>query len=229
MRAAQRPVIAEGDPRCDSTAAAVASTLTWGHSGCRALSSVLKREQYAKPPLTLDPTVYPEARLPRGPELFASQLVNFAQYFDWQWARSVAGRDPVFGGARPLVSLLMVLLGLLALTALYRRDRAAALLLGALFLTLSLGLVLYLNFKYGFSLARPRFPEWSMHEVRERDYFFILGFSLWGVLAGMGLAAVWQWAGGALEKRPRQILVGRIARNLLRLADSPDLGMITAV
>ncbi|HEX9108705.1 MAG TPA: hypothetical protein VF832_15780, partial [Longimicrobiales bacterium] len=182
---------------CDSAAAAVASTLTWGHAGCASLSSVLKREQYGKPPLTLDPTLYPRESLPRGPELFASQLVNFAQYFDWQWGRSVAGREPVFGGARPLITLVVLLLGFLGLVGVWRRDRAAGLLLASLFLTLSLGLVVYLNFKYGFSLENARFPDWDMHEVRERDYFFLLGFSLWGVLAGIGLAAAWLKASAA--------------------------------
>ena len=57
--------------------------------------------------------------------------------------------------------------------------------------TLTLGLVYYLNFKYGFSLA-PEITDLSLHEVRERDYFFIAAFALWGALAGMGLA--WAWA-----------------------------------
>ena len=53
-----------------------------------------------------------------------------------------------------------------------------------------MGLVYYLNFKYGYSLA-PEVTQRALHEVRERDYFFIAGFGLWGVLAGMGLA--WGW------------------------------------
>src|SRR5690606_39597248 len=32
----------------------------------------------------------------------------------------------------------------------------------------------------------------EMHEVRERDYFFIVGFSVWGLWAGLGIAALWQ-------------------------------------
>ncbi len=200
LRAAQRPVIGEGDPRCDSAFSAVASVATWGHAGCTRLSAVLRREQYPKPALSLDPTVYPDARLPRGPGLVASQLVNYAQYFDWQWARSVAGERPVFGGARPLFTLVVLVLGLLGALTGRRRDAAATVLMGLLFLTLSLGLVFYLNFKYGWALERLRFPDPSMHEVRERDYFFLIGFSLWGVWAGLGLAELWRRAGARLER-----------------------------
>jgi hypothetical protein len=41
-----------------------------------------------------------------------------------------------------------------------------------------------------------------MREVRERDYFFIASFHLWGFLVGMGLAGAWRWAAGRTpEKR----------------------------
>src|SRR5690606_18714524 len=53
-----------------------------------------------------------------------------------------------------------------------------------------LGLTFYLNFKYGYTWNLPVPIEWR--EVRERDYFFIVGFSVWGVWAGIGLAALWQ-------------------------------------
>ncbi len=227
IRAAQRPVISEGDPRCDSVASALTSVYTWGHAGCRALSEDLQRKQYAKPPISVDPTTYPDAVVPRGPRLIASQLESFAQYFDWQWARGVAGRDEVFGGARPLVSLLVLLLGVLGLATLWRRDRAGAVLLGGLFLTLSLGLVAYLNFKYGFALERARFPDPELHEVRDRDYFFLLGFSVWGVLAGMGLARIWREASDAVARRlPAAAAAGWLGRPAAaRLAVAPLLAL----
>ncbi|MGH7462735.1 MAG: hypothetical protein ACREMA_17130, partial [Longimicrobiales bacterium] len=31
--------------------------------------------------------------------------------------------------------------------------------------------------------------------MRERDYFFIVSFSIWGVWAGIGVAALWKWIG----------------------------------
>jgi hypothetical protein len=48
-----------------------------------------------------------------------------------------------------------------------------------------------MNFKYGFSIQPPPGGE---QEVRERDYFFIVSFSLWGLWAGMGIAALWREA-----------------------------------
>jgi hypothetical protein len=89
------------------------------------------------------------------------------------------------------LALLYGLLGFAGLWAVFRTDRRAALYLGVLAGTLTLGLVYYLNFRYGFSLA-PEVQDLRLHEVRERDYFFVAGFGLWGVLAGLGLA--WCWA-----------------------------------
>lgn len=215
IRAELRPLISEGEPTCESVAVAVQSVYTWGDGGCEALSSVLRREQYDKPPVTLDPTVYPRQKLPRGPALLASQLVNYGQYFDWQWGRSIAGHDPLFGGIRPLVTLLFLALGLAGARAHWRRDRPGAVYLGTLFLTLSVGLVLYLNFKYGYSIAVEHFPDSYQREVRERDYFFIVGFSVWGLWAGLGLASLWRRLSRALADHVR----------LPRLAATPVLAL----
>ncbi len=226
IRAAQRPIISEGDPRCRTVTGALASAFTWGHAGCPALSFTLQRKQYAKPPISVDPTTYPDAVVPRGPGLIASQLESYAQYFDWQWARGVAGKDPVFGGARPIASLLILALGLLGLAGLWRRDRSGAVLAGGLFLTLSLGLVAYLNFKYGWALERARFPNPELHEVRDRDYFFLVGFSVWGVLAGIGLARLWQEAGDAVARRMPVAAGSLLARPATaRLALAPLLAL----
>ena len=48
-----------------------------------------------------------------------------------------------------------------------------------------------MNFKPGFSLgyAQDLFPNANDHEVRERDYFFVVSFVVWGLWAGIGLGA----------------------------------------
>jgi hypothetical protein len=74
-----------------------------------------------------------------------------------------------------------------------RRDRASFLFMATLFATLSALLVYYLNFKYGYSLQAP-IPNRDLHEVRERDYFFVVSFSVWGLWAGMGIATLWREA-----------------------------------
>ena len=52
------------------------------------------------------------------------------------------------------------------------------------------GLVAYMNFKPGFSLGYDLFPRTGDHEVRERDYFFIVSFVVWGLWAGVGMVDV---------------------------------------
>ena len=178
VRAARGPVISEGHPVCEDAAGAAAAVFTLGRTGCPALAAVLRREQYGKPPIS-------ERQAP-----LSHQLLNWLQYFDWQWARSAEPREAPGKNARLPFTLLFGLLGLVGLAALAAADREAFAYLGSLALILTLGLVFYLNFKYGYSLA-PEVVDRGFHEVRERDYFFIAGFLLWGVLAGLGLA--WAW------------------------------------
>ncbi|HSM37686.1 MAG TPA: DUF2723 domain-containing protein [Longimicrobiales bacterium] len=198
LRAVLDPVINEVDP----------STLT-------ALKEAILREQYDKPPFTALPW---DPRLPRSPELFVAQVGNYLQYFDWQWARSLAGNDSTFGGLRPLFTALFTALGGIGAYWHYRRDRKGFAYIAILFATMSLGLVVYLNFKYGYSWARDRFPAQVMHEVRERDYFFIVSFSMWGLWAGVGLAALWQRLGDRLGGAARGL---KLASPLLILGFVP--------
>lgn len=229
IRAAQRPVVNESDPVCATLASAAVSIYTNGARGCEALSANLTREQYAKPSVLRDPNA-PETT--RGLTLVLSQFVNYAQYLDWQWARSIAGRDPLFGGARPLVSLLVLLLTIAGARAHWRADRNAALLHGAALAVLSIGLVLYLNFRWGFSIGRDTFADPELHEVRERDYFFLIGFSLYGAWAGVGIAALWRAlslrvaraaAESPLSSRIASIATPLLAPRIARFATRPKL------
>jgi len=58
-----------------------------------------------------------------------------------------------------------------------------------LVLTLTVALVFYLNFKWGYSQPYSGLE----HEVRERDYFFIASFAAWGV-----------WVGSAWRRSPKR-------------------------
>ena len=202
IRAAERPLVNESDPTCESLTGAALSIYTGGAGGCEALSATLRREQYPPRSMFDDPNA-PGTRRPA--DLVAAQFVNYAQYLDWQWARSIAGGVPLFGGARPYVTLLLLALMIAGATVHWRVDRHAALLHGVLLATLSVGLVLYLNFRWGFSINLDAVPDPGMHEVRERDYFFLISFSLTGAWAGLGIVGLWQHAARHFGVRRRVV------------------------
>jgi hypothetical protein len=210
IRAENRPVISEADPRCESLVDATVDILRLHpplsllgpdeeNDRCAALSESLRRTQYRKPPLNVNPVFYPRD-VPRDLELLRWQFINYAQYFDWQWARSLDGANTFFAWLRAPFTLLFLLLGLYGAWRHFYADRTSWVYFAALFVTVWFGLVYYLNFKYGYSVAATVDPgtgelvavprEWR--EVRERDYFFIVSFSQWGLWAGIGLAALWQ-------------------------------------
>ncbi len=133
-----------------------------------ALLRVLSRDQYQKGPL-----------IPRQADLFW-QYANYVQYFTWQFAHDWGYR------VRNLLALLFAALGLLGAVRQWQRDRRGALAMTALMVTVTVLLVFYLDFKYGYSI-RPGAS--LLREVRERDYFFIASFQLWGVWVALGLGA----------------------------------------
>jgi VanZ family protein len=136
----------------------------------QALWSVLSREQYQKPPVMHRMADFP------------SQLQNYLEYFGWQFGRDWAG------AVRRGFAGLFGALGLFGLAVQWRKDRRAAWTMVGLMLTVTLLLIFYLNFKYGFSI-KPNAPGLD-HEVRERDYFYIVSFLLWGVWVALGLGEI---------------------------------------
>jgi len=210
IRAESRPVISEADPRCESVVDATVDILRLHPplsllgpdteaDRCEPLAESLRRSQYRKPPLNLNPIHYPR-EVPRDLDLLRWQFITYAQYFDWQWARSLDGANTFFAWVRAPFTLIFLLLGLLGAWRHFYADRTSWVYFAALFVTVWFGLVYYLNFKYGYSVPASVDPgtgelisvprEWR--EVRERDYFFIVSFSQWGLWAGIGLAALWQ-------------------------------------
>ena len=200
IRSAQQPVINEGEPICDSAVGALVAVYTLGTAGCPELAANLTREQYGKPSVFVDPTSDLSAPGPRDLGILGHQVLNYFQYFDWQWARGLAVSE-LPGNARLPFSLVFLGLGLWGLAVSERAHRGYLIYLGILAVTLSGALVFYLNFKYGYSL-QPGLGTAVPREVRERDYFFVASFHLWGFLSGVGLAAAWRWAaGGGLAAR----------------------------
>jgi hypothetical protein len=159
-----------------------------------ALKAVLAREQFGKP------SVFDNPMYPPGPDnpghtlvLYGQQLLNYVQYFTWQF-----GRDLLPGMQRAL-AVLFGILGFVGARRHWRAERRAAFAMTTLMLTLTVALVFYLNFKWGYSQAYS--GRGLEHEVRERDYFFIASFAAWGVWVGMGIATLMEWIDEALVAR----------------------------
>jgi hypothetical protein len=179
IRAALDPIINEADPTCGSLTESLVTIVTFGSAGCEELSAALAREQYAKPPVT-----------ERLAPLWA-QVMTYVQYFDWQWSRSLLGRQGYMAPPRLPFTFIFLALGIYGAVMHRRRDRVSFAYVATLFGTLSLGLIFYLNFKYGYGQSAALGLSLDVAEVRERDYFFIVSFSLWGLWAGVGLTALW--------------------------------------
>ena len=137
----------------------------------QALMDLLNRVQYGKPSLM------------ERQANFGGQIANFWQYFSWQFARD-------WSALSAAVTALFTVLGLSGLGALWKSDRRGGVAAAALLGVLTLGLVFYMNFRYGFS----QYPDQASlpREVRERDYFFMGSFSAFGVFVALGLGALMQ-------------------------------------
>jgi hypothetical protein len=146
-----------------------------------ALKAVLNRDQYGKPPVT------------ERQATLAAQIGMWIQYFTWQW-----GHDWPEGIRRGL-AVIFGALGVLGGWRHWKADRRSAAAMLSLVGTLTLILIFYLNFKYGYSQYPDR-PQLA-REVRERDYFFIASFAIWGIWVGMGLATLMEWIGEGLVPR----------------------------
>jgi hypothetical protein len=201
IRAGLHPFINEAD----------ASTL-------RSLWAVIGREQYP-PRALLDNPMFQSGSAnphrffqPYSPDdptssyftlhLVYLQFLNWIQYFDWQWASSLMHKYTLLAPARIPFTVGFLGLGVLGASEHRRWDRSTFWLICMLFVTTSIGLVVYLNFKPGFSIGLDWVPDRDMHEVRERDYFFTISYLMWGFWAGLGIAVAYQKLRERLADKP---------------------------
>ena len=149
----------------------------------QALLDVLNRVQYAKPPVT--------TRMAD----FGGQIANYWQYVTWQYGRDWAP------SVRQGLAVVFVAVGVWGGIRQWEKDRRAAVAMIGLYLTFTILLVYYLNFKYGFSYPRA-IRDHLDTEVRERDYFFIASFQAWGIWVALGLGDLWRRVSGYLGNQP---------------------------
>ncbi|HXO85419.1 MAG TPA: DUF2723 domain-containing protein [Gemmatimonadales bacterium] len=149
---------------------------TWSN-----LRDVLMREQFGKPSV-FDNPMYPAGRDNPGRSviLIGQQYLNYWQYFTWQFGRDWPAT------AQRLLAVVFLAVGVIGARRHWQADRRGAIAMTALMFTLTIALVFYLNFKWGYSQPYAGLD----HEVRERDYFFIASFGAWGIWVGIGLAAM---------------------------------------
>lgn len=168
IRSAQQPLLDEANPE------------TW-----RNLLAVIRREQFGSRGPLDNPMYLPGPENPgRTVVMFGEQLFNYLFYFVWQWGRSLPAPAMI------LDWIVYLVLGSLGFMYARRRDAGLSTLLGVLWLITGLGLVIYMNFKAGFSLFWNKYPSMDQHEVRERDYFFDVSFQVWGIFAAFGLVGL---------------------------------------
>jgi len=125
---------------------------------------------------------------PRQAPLWA-QIANWFEYADWQVALGVSnGVAPSWW--RTPITIAFALLGVAGSRAHFRLHPRSWRALALLFVCASAGLIVYLNFKAGASFGVGVLADNVPHEVRDRDYFFVLGFWVWGAWAGIGAVAL---------------------------------------
>ncbi|MFN2564024.1 MAG: DUF2723 domain-containing protein, partial [Gemmatimonadaceae bacterium] len=174
IRAAHFPAINEGEVTACTAELRLECTLsatTWER-----FKYHFQRKQYGKPPLA-------ERQAP-----FTAQVGMWWLYFKWQWMRDVHRERPAL---QLLLAVCFLGLGLWGAAAHRRRDPESFWYFAPLVVLTSVVLIYYLNFEYGWSQA-PELGDSVPREVRDRDYFYIWSFSLWGLWAGLGLVTAWE-------------------------------------
>lgn len=171
VRAAYFPGINEGAPTACATQ--LEASCTFDALTIERLKSNINREQYGK-------------KLERGAP-YSAQVGMWWLYFKWQWVRDVHQEHQAL---QFMLAVLFLALGLLGGYVHWSRDRKTFWYFGPLMFTMTLALIYYLNFKYGWS-QDPGMRDVA-REVRDRDYFYIWSFSAWGVWAAIGLSFLWE-------------------------------------
>ena len=187
LRAAHFPAVNEGEPTACRTELNLSCTFSQGTY--TAFMYNFNRGQYGKPELN-------ERQAP-----VTAQIGMWWLYFKWQWIRDAHGVTPGLQGS--LASVFLVL-GLLGGWVHWRRDPRSFAFFGPLMFTVTLVLIIYLNFKYGASQA-PELGDTVAREVRDRDYFYLWSFSAWSVWAALGLMYVWESIAAVIAREKQRL------------------------
>ncbi|MCE5271097.1 DUF2723 domain-containing protein [bacterium] len=108
---------------------------------------------------------------------FKYNIPFYFKYFGWQFGNTA-------------VSTVFILLGVYGAYEHWRHERKSFWFWLTTFLVTGLILNTYMNFKLGYTQAQGAYPNQDMHEVRERDYFFMVSYAFFGLWCGLGLAGI---------------------------------------
>ncbi|MEO8577634.1 MAG: DUF2723 domain-containing protein [Gemmatimonadales bacterium] len=156
IRAKHDPGINQGNPA------------TW-----QAFLDVISRKQYLPVPMW-----------PRQAPLYI-QIGNLFEYADWQVALGLSPEAPPSWLRTPF-TILYAALGVVGCIWHRHVHKVSWRTVMLLFITGTLGVIVYLNMKASPSYGEGFLPVGAKHEARERDYFFALAFLCWGLWAGAG-------------------------------------------
>ena len=174
IRSAYFPAINEGETTGCTTHIAV--DCTFSKTTYDRFMYNFNRKQFAKPAIT-------DRQVP-----ITAQVGMWWMYFKWQWLRDPDGAHPAIQNA---LAFLFLMLGGLGGYVHWKRDRRSFTFFGPLMLTVTLALIYYMNFKYGWSQS-PELGDSVPREVRDRDYFYLWSFSAWSVWSALGFVFVWE-------------------------------------
>jgi hypothetical protein len=181
IRAAHNPPINEGAPTACTDGPrldCMFSTTTYER-----LAANIRREQYGGHAVA-------KRQAPLG-----AQVGMWWMYWKWQWWRDVPkSQQPV----QQTLAVAFLLLAALGAYSHWRRDRDSFWFVAPLIVTLTPALIVYLNFKYGWSQA-VELGDSVAREVRDRDYFYLWSFASLAVWVGAGIATIWRWAASATQ------------------------------
>jgi hypothetical protein len=172
IRAGFFPPMNEGEPTACETK--IGFSCTVNDLARKRLMANINREQYGDKLERMAP--------------YSAQIGMWWLYFKWQWLRDHRNVRPA---VQAILAVIFLVLGLIGGYVHWTTERRTFWYFGPLMFTLTLALIYYMNFKYGWSQA-PELGETVPREVRDRDYFYIWSYSAWGVWAAVGLVYVWQ-------------------------------------
>ena len=174
----------------------------------RALFDLLSRKQFAVSGLW-----------PRRAPLWL-QLGNMFQWADWQVAFGVhpSATPSVL---RTACTLFWTWCALIGLRAVWLREIRAGRALLVLLVSGTVGVVFWLNLRAGPTFGDGLLAPGATHEARERDYFFALGFWVWGLLAGAGIATMARRLGDHFKERSAPRLGAALSTAAILVAALP--------